>query len=80
MLVLGVKPGDYLVLGDDVVVQVAEVGNVVRLAIQAPREMPVLRGAVYEEDHPTPACVVRQRQKLAERLEQEGDPFWYLRS
>jgi|GluameStandDraft_1065615.scaffolds.fasta_scaffold138848_2 carbon storage regulator len=76
MLVLGVKPGDYLVVGEDVVVQVAECGSVVRLAIQAPKDMPVLRGPVYEETHPTPPCVVRQRQKLAER--REDDPFWYL--
>ena len=47
MLVLGVKPGDYLVVGEDVVVQVAECGSVVRLAIQAPKDMPVLRGPVY---------------------------------
>nr|WP_325211763.1 carbon storage regulator [uncultured Oscillibacter sp.] len=76
MLVLAVKQGDYLVLGEDVVVQVAEIGNVIRLAIQAPKDMPVLRGGVYEETYPTPPCVVRQRRKLAER--QEEDRFWYL--
>ena len=75
MLTIAVKPGEYFVVGDDIVVQVVECGSVFRLAVQAPRELPILRGELYEEDHPTPPCVVHQRKKIAQR--QKKDPLWY---
>lgn len=78
MLVISVKPGDYFVVGDDIVVQAVECGSVFRLAIQAPKDVPILRGAVYEEERPTPKCVVSQRQKIEERQKKHNDPFWYL--
>lgn len=77
MLVISVKPGDYFVVGDNIVVQIAECGPVVRLAVQAPKDVPILRGAVYEEQNPTPPCVVHQRQKIEERQKKLRDPFWY---
>lgn len=75
MLTISIKPGEYFVVGEDIVVQAVECGSVFRLAIQAPRELSILRGELYEEDHPTPPCVVHQRQKIAQR--QKKDPLWY---
>ena len=49
MLKLSLAPGEYLTIGDDIVVQVyrAENGRSY-LAIDAPRDVPVVRGAVRE--------------------------------
>ena len=49
MLILQRKEGESLLIGEDVEITVlaVEAGRV-RLAIQAPREVPVLRGAVLE--------------------------------
>lgn len=49
MLVLGRKRDQSIRIGDDIVVTVVEVrGGKVRLAIDAPRELPVHRDEVYE--------------------------------
>lgn len=49
MLVLGRKPGEYIVIDNKIKVTVikSEDGNL-RLAIDAPREIEILRGEVYE--------------------------------
>lgn len=49
MLVLGRKPGEYVVIGDEIIVKVvrSEKGDL-RLAIDAPRELNIIRGEVYE--------------------------------
>ncbi len=49
MLSLTLSPGEYVTIGDDVIVQFdyAEGGHC-RLAFQAPREVPSLRGEVRE--------------------------------
>ena len=44
MLVLGVRSGEYITIGQDIVIQVVKAGEVTRLAVQAPRECPVVRG------------------------------------
>ncbi|NAZ88389.1 carbon storage regulator CsrA [Kineococcus indalonis] len=49
MLVLTRKAGESLVIGDEVVVRVLEVrGDVVRVGIEAPRDVQVHRQEVYE--------------------------------
>lgn len=49
MLALSRKVGERLVIGGNIVVTVIEVkGETVRLAIDAPREIPVHRGEVYD--------------------------------
>ncbi|MEZ4440199.1 MAG: carbon storage regulator [Polyangiaceae bacterium] len=49
MLVLRRKPGERIVLGDDITVCIASVTNrAVRLAISAPDGVSVLRGEVYD--------------------------------
>ncbi|NFS30243.1 MULTISPECIES: carbon storage regulator [unclassified Clostridium] len=50
MLVLGRKPGEYIVIDNKIKVVVVrtEEGNL-RLAIDAPREIEIVRGEVYEK-------------------------------
>lgn len=50
MLVLGRKPGEYIVIDNKIKVAVVktEEGNL-RLAIDAPREIEIVRGEVYEK-------------------------------
>jgi len=51
MLVLGRKPGEYVKIGDNIIVRVvkSEEGNL-RLAIEAPKEINIVRGEVYEKN------------------------------
>jgi carbon storage regulator len=49
MLVLTRKPGQKLLIGDDITITVLEVkGDLVKIGIEAPREIPVHRFEVYE--------------------------------
>ena len=61
MLTLGRESGEYVVIGGDIVVQVVEVGNQLRLAIGAPEELSIERGENYEKSHPVPDCIQRAR-------------------
>lgn len=57
MLVLGRKPGEYVMIGDDIKVKVikSEEGDL-RLAIEAPKEISIVRGElVKNQDGPTKA-------------------------
>lgn len=53
MLVLGRKPGEYLMIGD-VMVKVIKEDSGLKLVIDAPKEVPIVRGEVYELEHPRP--------------------------
>ena len=62
MLIITRKPGEKIMLGDDVVVHVMDiVGNSVRIGIQAPRSLPVYReeiwNAVKEENQAAAAAL-----------------------
>jgi len=59
MLSLSLLPGEYLTIGDNVVVQVDRLaGDRCKLVIHAPREIPILRGAVLERGGgKRPGCV-----------------------
>jgi len=49
MLVLTRKPGQQIMIGDSIVVNVVEVqGDNVRIAIEAPREIKIFRGEIYK--------------------------------
>lgn len=51
MLKLSLTPGEYLKVGDDVIIQLYKTdGKRSFLAIQAPRDVPILRGAVVERE------------------------------
>lgn len=48
MLIITRRPGQKIVLGDDVTVEVIEVsGQTVRIGIQAPRSVPVYREEIW---------------------------------
>ena len=49
MLVLTRKPGERLVISDNIVVTVVDVkGDNIRIGIDAPREVKVYRGEIYD--------------------------------
>lgn len=49
MLVLGRKPGEYIMIDNNIMVRVIRSNDGdLRLAIDAPREVEILRGEVYE--------------------------------
>lgn len=50
MLVLGRKPGEYVVIGNNIKVKVVKSGNGdLRLAIDAPKDIEITRGEVWEQ-------------------------------
>ena len=52
MLVLGRKPGEYVMIGDNIKVKVIKGDNGdLRLAIDAPRDVTITRGEVYEKQN-----------------------------
>lgn len=59
MLSLTIAPGEYLTIGENVVVQMECVaGDRCKIAIHAPREIPIVRGEVLERmGGKRPACV-----------------------
>lgn len=61
MLTLGRRSGEYVVIGEDIVIQVVEVGGQLRLAIEAPRCVNIQRGEQYEKTNPVPVCIQRAR-------------------
>ena len=48
MLTLGRKPGEYVVIGDNIIVKVIKCSEGLRLAIDAPKDVPIIRGELYE--------------------------------
>ena len=49
MLIITRRPGEKIMLGDDIVVHVMEiVGNSVRVGIQAPRSLPIYREEIWD--------------------------------
>lgn len=50
MLVLGRKPGEYIVIDDNVIVKVVKSDDGhLRLAIDAPKDVNIVRGELWEE-------------------------------
>lgn len=62
MLSLGRNPGQYVVINDNIVIQVVSIDGMLRLAIDAPREISIERGENYEKDKPAPACIRHTRE------------------
>lgn len=60
MLSLQLRTGDYMTIGENVVVQLSDVsGDRCKLMIKAPREVPVLRGELLERGGgERPDCVL----------------------
>ena len=61
MLLLQLKTGEYMTIGNDVIVQLNDVsGNRCKLMVEAPREVPVVRGEVLERTGGSrPECVMK---------------------
>ena len=59
MLCLNLNVGEYLTIGEDVVVQLDRItGDRCKLVVEAPREVPILRGEVLERNGgKRPDCV-----------------------
>lgn len=50
MLVLSRKTGERIVIGDNIIIEVCRIsGDKVRIAIEAPRDVPVLRSELKEK-------------------------------
>ena len=73
MLKLSLAPGEYLTIGENVVVQVyrAENGRTY-LAIDAPREVPIVRGAVREREGAQPPAKLAQ---VPQKGHKRGNPI-----
>ncbi len=56
MLILGRKPGQYVVIGD-IIVKVVREDTGLKLAIEAPKDTRIIRGEVYERENDRPAAV-----------------------
>lgn len=51
MLVIGRRPGEYVVIDDNIIVKVvkSDEGDI-RLAIDAPKDIRIVRGELYEQE------------------------------
>ena len=60
MLFLQMKRGEYLTIGEDIVIQAfPDSGSSLRLAITAPKEVTILRGEVLERNgEERPQCLL----------------------
>ena len=70
MLRISMKPGEYFTVGGSTVVQFDRLrGDRAHLIINAPREVPILRGAVLErEGGKRPDCVVDTPERFIRQL------------
>jgi carbon storage regulator len=67
MLIITRRPGEKIMLGDDIVLHVMEiVGNSVRVGIQAPRSLPVYREEIWD--------AVREENQAAARVKPDSLP------
>lgn len=70
MLCITLSPNDYFTIGNDTVVQFDRLsGERVHLTINAPREVPIIRGEVLErQGGQRPACVMSQSPRYVRQL------------
>ena len=69
MLSLRLKSGEYLTIGKDITVQVfQDRGNSIEVAIDAPRELPILRGKLFEQTGSRPEGLHDKDYKRASEL------------
>ena len=65
MLALTVREGDYVTIGDDIVVQVLKTGDIFRIAIEAPKSTEIRRAKAQESVGEAPACIQQKRRQEA---------------
>lgn len=63
MLTLGRKPGEYIVIDGSIVITVEYDEGLSRVSIDAPKDMEIMRGEVWEQKNPRPACLDKPRPK-----------------
>ena len=70
MLCISMRAGDYFVVGGSTVIQFErQTGDRVHLIVNAPREVPILRGDVLERNGGTrPACVLPVSSRYVRQL------------
>ena len=75
MLCLSMKAGDYFTVGGSTVIQFNRLqGDRVHLVVNAPREVPVLRGEVLERGGgQRPACVFDAPRQIVKQLPWNGE-------
>ena len=61
MLSLRITPGDYIAIGDNIIVQVSQAqGAAFNVSIDAPRDIPIVHGALHEKTTARPDCIQRK--------------------
>ena len=69
MLIITRRPGEKVMLGDDVVIEVIEVsGSSVRIGIAAPKSVPVYREEIWRAVRDENAAAAESDAKLPEDL------------
>lgn len=70
MLCITMRRGDYFTVGGETVIQLDQLGSErIHLTIQAPRDVPILRGQVLERNGgQRPECVYSKKRSAAEQI------------
>ena len=73
MLVLTRRPGESIVIGDDIVITIIEIkGGQVRVGIDAPRSIDVYREEIYEQVRQENLAAIANVDKIREAV--QGQP------
>ena len=75
MLSLYIKSGDYITIGNDIVVQVFRDGPDARVTVKAPKEMTILRGEVLERTQKKPEGLLSKRPKSTSEQKRDMKRF-----
>ena len=68
MLSLNLKSGEYLTIGENIVIQIIEKsGGAFQVSIRAPREVPIVRGELLERVGQRPDGFSLQKPKASSR-------------
>lgn len=74
MLSLQMKDGEYLTIGEDIVIQVFT-NSTIRVSVQAPKDLTVLRGTVLERNgEERPDCVYDPKSAKKSKSDPKGHP------
>lgn len=66
MLVLTRRLGETIVIGDDIIIKIVDIhGKQIRVGIEAPSEISVYRGEIYER-------IMQENKAAAEAVAQDG--------
>ncbi|MDJ0925427.1 MAG: carbon storage regulator CsrA [Acidimicrobiia bacterium] len=75
MLVLTRRPGESIVVGDDIVVTVIEIkGGQVRIGIDAPRDVDVYREEIYEQVRQENLSAIASAAEIREAVQDQPRP------